>query len=78
MVLSYSLGIRWRLVGLASCAVFVDLLGCFCRQLHTWSLVPFFWDLFVFILGSFLNLASFRDHVEITLGSDWGHFGIIF
>ena len=77
VALSPSLGIRWWLVGLASCAVFVHLLGRFCRRLHTWSLVSFFWDLFVFILGSFLNLASFRDHLEITLGSVMGHFVII-
>ena len=31
-----------------------------------------------FFLGSFLYFALFRDHLEITLGSVWDHFGIIF
>ena len=122
--LSHSLGIRWRLVGLASCVVFVDLLGCFLSTvahlepcviflgsvcIHFGIIFEFgiisgscgdhfgirlgsfldhliiFWDYFgptsyrfpIFPDFSLLYLSSFRDHLEITLGSVWGHFVII-
>ena len=62
--------LRWVPVGVASWVVFVD-------SYTLWALCHFFLDLFVFMLGSFLNLASFRNHLEITLGSVRGHFVII-
>ena len=74
VALSPSLGLRWRLVGLASCAVFVDSYTPW--ALRQWP-CRLRWRLFA--------LAS-RDHFGIILRSFWhfayveiiwGHVGII-
>ena len=84
--------LRWRLVAFASWCVFgFGIISGSCgdhfgiRLGSFWDHLASFWDYFgptsyrfpIFPDFSFLYLSSFRDHLEITLGTVMGHFVII-